>query len=54
MMLAYIVRYVSDLEAAKTKDIVQGLPRVEEFLKLESQKILQYLVNIMAVVEFHR
>ena len=30
--------YVSDLEASKTKDIVQGLPRVEELFEARKAK----------------
>ena len=46
--------YVSDLEASKTKDIVQGLPRVEELFEARKPKNSAVLSDFDGVVEFNR
>ena len=46
--------YVSDLEASKTKDIVQGLPRVEELFEARKPKNAAVLSDFDGIVEFNR
>ncbi|MEK9726561.1 MAG: DNA-directed RNA polymerase subunit beta' [Candidatus Margulisiibacteriota bacterium] len=46
--------YVSDLEASKTKDIVQGLPRVEELFEARKPKNSAVLSEFDGIVEFNR
>jgi DNA-directed RNA polymerase subunit beta' len=46
--------YVSDLEASKTKDIVQGLPRVEELFEARKPKQSAILSEFDGIVEFNR
>ena len=46
--------YVSDLEASKTKDIVQGLPRVEELFEARKPKNSAILSEHDGIVEFNR
>ncbi len=46
--------YVSDLEASKTKDIVQGLPRVEELFEARKPKKSAVLSDFDGIVEFNR
>jgi DNA-directed RNA polymerase subunit beta' len=46
--------YVSDLEASKTKDIVQGLPRVEELFEARKPKNSAILSEFDGIVEFNR
>ena len=44
--------YVSDLDASKTKDIVQGLPRVEELFEARKPKNSAILSDFDGIVEF--
>jgi DNA-directed RNA polymerase subunit beta' len=46
--------YVSDVEASKTKDIVQGLPRVEELFEARKPKNSAVLSDFDGIVEFNR
>ena len=46
--------YVSDLDASKTKDIVQGLPRVEELFEARKPKNAAILSEFNGIVEFNR
>ena len=46
--------YVSDLDASKTKDIVQGLPRVEELFEARKPKNSAVLSDFDGIVEFNR
>ena len=46
--------YVSDFDASKTKDIVQGLPRVEELFEARKPKNSAVLSEFDGIVEFNR
>jgi DNA-directed RNA polymerase subunit beta' len=46
--------YVSDVDASKTKDIVQGLPRVEELFEARSPKNSGILSDFDGITEFNR
>tara|TARA_A100001015_G_scaffold300191_1_gene385262 strand:- start:2019 stop:6164 length:4146 start_codon:yes stop_codon:yes gene_type:complete len=46
--------YITDLDASKTKDIVQGLPRVEELFEARKPKKSAVLSEFDGVCEFNR
>ena len=50
--MIFYKEYVSDMDASKTKDIVQGLPRVEELFEARKPKSSAILSDFDGIVEF--